>query len=295
MTDEFDFADPPSKKRAAPRKAAKKASAKKAGAKNAAPKKPAAKPVAAKKAVAKKAVPPPWQPPKPPREWQSPPPPPPRQWQVPPPPQRPQQQAPPQWQQRPPQPAWQGAPSKKSGLSPGAIVGIVAGVLLLIAVGIGSALSPVENEEPPEQTAPTTATGGQRQDGSGQKEDQEAAIGQSVRLSGYTATLTSAQFRPKLSEFEEDGYLVADVTVANRDNRAQPYNVFDWKLQTPAGQVIDPTFTSEKQLGSGDLIQGGTVSGKVIWEIGVTTKGQFKVIYKPDPFDAARGLWTVAV
>jgi len=293
MTDTFDSARPPSRKRATPRKAAKKAVVKKAAPRKSVAKKSVAKKAAPRKLVAKRSGPPSeWQPPKPPPQWQPPLPPPPSERQASPPPPH---QAPQQWQQRPPQPPWQGPAPKKSGLSPGAIVGILAGVLLLIVVVIGAALSPGDDEEPAGETTPTTGQSGQREDRSAQKEDQEVAIGQSARLSGYTATLISAQFRPKLSAFEEDGYLVADVTVANRDNKAQPYNVFDWKLQTPAGQVIDPTFTSEKQLGSGDLIQGGTVNGKVIWEIGATTKGQFKVIYKPDPFDAARGLWTIAV
>jgi hypothetical protein len=127
-----------------------------------------------------------------------------------------------------------------------------------------------------------------------QREDQEVAVGGSVRLSGYTATVVAAMFQPTLSEFEEQGYLVADVSVENRDDEAQPYNTFDWKLQTPNGQVIDPTFTSANQLGSGDLVKGGTVSGRVVWEIGAT-KGDFFVIYKPDVFDAARGIWKVTL
>lgn len=127
-----------------------------------------------------------------------------------------------------------------------------------------------------------------------QREDQEVAIGQSVRVSGYTATVTRATFQQALSDFEDGGYLVADVTVTNRDDRSQPYNTFDWNLQTPQGQVIDPTFTSQDQLGAGDLVEGGTVSGKVVWQIGAA-KGQFFVVYKPDPFDAARGIWPVSV
>lgn len=127
-----------------------------------------------------------------------------------------------------------------------------------------------------------------------QREDQEVAIGDNVRLSGYTATVTAAEFQPTLSEFEDGGYLVAEVTVENRDDEAQPYNTFDWKLQTPNGQVIDPTFTSVEQLGAGDLVQGGTVNGSVVWEIGAA-KGDFFVIYKPDPFDAARGIWKVTL
>lgn len=128
-----------------------------------------------------------------------------------------------------------------------------------------------------------------------QKEDQNVALGESVRLSGYTTVVTSAEFQPTVSEFETDGYLVVDVTIANRDAEAQPYNYFDFKLQTPKGQVIDPTVSSiEGALNAGDLIKGGTVSGKIVWEVGAT-KGDFFVIYKPDPFDAARGLWKVTL
>lgn len=113
-------------------------------------------------------------------------------------------------------------------------------------------------------------------------------------VSGYTATLSSAGFQPTLSDFETAGYLVAEVTVMNTDDKAQPYNTFDWKLQTPNGQVIDPGFSSADQLGSGDLVKDGTVSGKVVFEVGAN-KGDFFVIYKPDAFDAARGLWKVTV
>lgn len=127
-----------------------------------------------------------------------------------------------------------------------------------------------------------------------QKEDQEREIGGEVRLSGYTTAVTGAAYQAELSMFEDEGYLVADVTVANRDQDAQSYNTFDWKLQTPSGQVVDPTFGSVDQLGSGDLVSGGQVAGKVLFEVG-SEKGDFYVIYKPDPFDAARGIWKVTL
>ena len=41
-------------------------------------------------------------------------------------------------------------------------------------------------------------------------------------------------------------------------------------------------------------MENGTVSGKVVFEVG-STKGDFFIIYKPDAFDAARGLWKVTV
>lgn len=127
-----------------------------------------------------------------------------------------------------------------------------------------------------------------------QKEDQERNVGESAKLSGYTATVTSAGFQKEVSDFEDGGYVVIEVTIENRDDKAQPYNTFDWKLQTPNGQVIDPGFTSNQTLGSGDLVSGGTVSGKVVFEVG-DTKGDFFIIYKPDAFDAARGIWKVTV
>ena len=125
-----------------------------------------------------------------------------------------------------------------------------------------------------------------------QREDKERNIGQSVELSGYTATVTAAAFRQSLSDFEKDGYIVADVTIANRDDRSQRYNLYDWKLQTPAGQVLDPTFNSGEMLGTGELVKGGSVTGKATFKIGAQ-KGDFYIIYKPDPFDSARGIWKV--
>ena len=106
--------------------------------------------------------------------------------------------------------------------------------------------------------------------------------------------MTNAGFEQSVSDFEKNGYVMADVTILNRDDRAQPYNTFDWKLQTPNGQVVDPTFSSADQLGSGDLVSGGNVAGKLVFE-GGAQKGDFFIIYKPDAFDEARGIWKVAV
>lgn len=128
-----------------------------------------------------------------------------------------------------------------------------------------------------------------------QEEDQHVELGESVELSGYTTTVRSAQFAETLSELETEGYLVADVIVFNRDDEPQPFNVLDWRLQTPNGQLLDPTFTSsEGALAAGELIKGGNVRGQVVFEIGAAT-GDFFLIYKPDPFDAARGLWKVTL
>lgn len=124
--------------------------------------------------------------------------------------------------------------------------------------------------------------------------DKERNVGEPADLSGYTTTVTAAAGQQQLSDFETEGYLVADVTLLNRDSSAQSYNTFDWKLITPSGTIIDPTFSGEEQLGSGDLAEGGTISGKVIWEIG-DTPGDYYVIYDPDFGGDNRGVWKVTV
>ena len=124
------------------------------------------------------------------------------------------------------------------------------------------------------------------------REDKERNIGQGVEISGYTTTVTAAAFKQSVSDYEDEGYVMVDVTILNRDDKAQSYNLFDWKLQTASGQVLDPTFTSGEMLGSGNLVKGGTVAGKVPFKVG-TEKGDFYIIYKPDAFDAARGIWKV--
>lgn len=167
------------------------------------------------------------------------------------------------------------------------ILGVVAGGML-----VNEAADEDKDELEGESGTPERSLYPDRSDR--QKEDQEVQVGGEVRLSGYTASVASAEFRPQLDQFRTDGYLVVSVTVANRDDETQMYNTFDWKLQTPNGQVIDPTFSGDQTVGSGDLVPGGTTQGEVTFEIGAT-KGDYYVIYKPDPFDAARGVWKVTV
>ncbi len=127
------------------------------------------------------------------------------------------------------------------------------------------------------------------------KNDKERNVGESAELSGFTTTVTSAGFQQQLSQFERNGYVVAEVTLLNRDDKAQSYNTFHWKLITPQGQIIDPCLCG-KQLGSGDLAgKGGTISGQLIWEVD-GQKGDFYIVFDPpDIADDARGVWKVTV
>jgi hypothetical protein len=57
--------------------------------------------------------------------------------------------------------------------------------------------------------------------------------------------------------------------------------LFDWRLQTAAGRVIDPTYPST--LDSAELVAGGTAAGTVIFEIGAE-RGDFYLLYEPDRY-----------
>ena len=159
---------------------------------------------------------------------------------------------------------------------------------------------PTTTAPPPTTTAPppttTTAKPGPLFPGrvDAHKEDQERNIGDGAELSGYTATVVSAAFQQSLSSFQDDGYVVADVTILNRDKKTQPFSLFDWRLQTSSGRVIDPTAMGSTLDFMADLVAGGTAAGKVVFEVGAE-KGDFYLIYKPDPYDGARGIWKVTV
>ena len=94
-----------------------------------------------------------------------------------------------------------------------------------------------------------------------QSKDRESSVPGAVRMEGRTVVVTAAGFEQSISEFETNGYLKASVTIVNRDPTAQAYNIFDWRLQTPSGTVLSPTFTTGQALGSGDLVTGGVVAG----------------------------------
>jgi len=198
-------------------------------------------------------------------------------------------------------------PQPKTGTSTGKKVALGCGLLFLLSLLGGCGLvvaglvvsSSNDDEETSASKGETATSTGvpvlypERPDK--QPGDKDRAVGQSVELSGYTATLKSATFAQSASDFEKDGYLITEVTIANRDAKAQHYSASDWKLITPIGTVIDPTFTSvDGRLGSADLVTGGTVSGQVPFEVG-STKGDYYVIYDPDLGTSNRGIWKVTL
>lgn len=130
------------------------------------------------------------------------------------------------------------------------------------------------------------------------KKDRERKIGAGVELSGYTTTVTAAKWSATAGPYEKDGYVIVDATELDRDTKSQSYSLSDWHLQTPAGEVLDTTFTTMDGVkSSGSLVHGGTVKLRWVFKVGplASAKGRYYVLWKPDLFNDDRGVWAVDV
>jgi len=128
-----------------------------------------------------------------------------------------------------------------------------------------------------------------------QDKDVEVLPGEAATVGGVQMTLTNVETKTNLGEFDTAGsgntYVVADVAIENTSDETQAYNVFDFRIQTSEGQVLDGAFTLlDGTLGSGDLVSGGKTSGKIVFEVPVADTGSQFVIWKPNAFNADRAI-----
>jgi hypothetical protein len=125
-----------------------------------------------------------------------------------------------------------------------------------------------------------------------QREDVEVRVGDPAVIDGVRATVKTAKFQSAMSEFETKGYIVATIGLANEDTKTHSYNELHWRIQMPDGRVLDEQVFSmtDGKLASGDIVAGGKADGVVAFEVG-GARGEFYLIWKPNPYDAARGIW----
>lgn len=179
------------------------------------------------------------------------------------------------------------------------LTAILALILLMVIVSAasgGSDTSDSSSSESSESADSATAEDSFRFEDRADKqpEDVEVLPGESATVEGVKMTLSDVNYNASISEFDtaDSGmtYLVANVSLVNTSEDTQPYNIFDYRVQTAGGQVLDGAFTLlEGTLGSGDLVSGGTVSGKIVFEVPVEEGHQY-VIWKPNAFDAKRAI-----
>lgn len=127
-----------------------------------------------------------------------------------------------------------------------------------------------------------------------QEKDIEAKVGELVSIDGMNMTVTSVDRRTELGQFDKAGegktFIVANISMQNSSDSSQPFNAFDFRIQTVGGQVLDTTFaTAEPRLESGDLVQGGKAAGNIVFEVPVET-GQQYIIWKPNFLDSTRAV-----
>ena len=118
------------------------------------------------------------------------------------------------------------------------------------------------------------------------REDQERALGEAARLSGYTTTVESVAY-------DGDGTVTVSVRIENRDDEPQPMFSTDWQLVAPDGATYDRVSSTLSATGE---VDDEPVTGDVVFEVDVLdATGDFYVVYKPDALDAARGIWQLQV
>lgn len=126
-----------------------------------------------------------------------------------------------------------------------------------------------------------------------QPKDVEVLPGETATVAGVKMTLSNVEYKTNLNDFEaaESGktYVIADVALENTTKETQPYNVFNFRIQTASGQVLDGAFSTIPNLGSGDMVAGGKASGKIVFEVPVEDGHQY-VIWKPNAVNSDRAI-----
>jgi hypothetical protein len=122
-----------------------------------------------------------------------------------------------------------------------------------------------------------------------QPDDHEAVVGAAVRMSGYTATLDEAF----MNELILEDQLTLRITIANRDDGAQPYGPLDWKVQTDDGRTLTPSLNvRDDVLLAGELEPGDAATGTITYDL---PPGDYYVVFRPDILNEARGVWRIEV
>ncbi len=179
----------------------------------------------------------------------------------------------------------------------GVIIGVVA--LFVLAGIFGESPEQQQSQQPTVNGEPVQIA--DKKDGyrfndraDKQEKDVEVLPGESAIVDGMKMTVNEVTKATSLGEFSnaESGktFVVITVTVENVSDRAKPYNGFDFRIQTAGGQVLDQAFESqEPRLGSGDIVPGGKVTGKVVFETPVESAPQY-IIWKPNPWMSDRAI-----
>lgn len=174
----------------------------------------------------------------------------------------------------------------------------VIGAIVLIAI-IGGAAGGDKSSKSTDSTNGSSSSNGEKtfkfdDRADKQPKDVEVLPGEAATVDGVKMTLSGVEYKTSISEYEtaDSGktYVVADVALENISKETKPYNVFNFRIQTASGQVLDGAFaTVGSPLSSGDMVAGGKASGKIVFEVPVEDGHQY-VIWKPNAYNADRAI-----
>jgi hypothetical protein len=124
-------------------------------------------------------------------------------------------------------------------------------------------------------------------------EETTAALGQPVEVANLTATVHEVQRKQTVGSVSA-GYLVAQVSVANKSTTTQRYHRLQFRLRKPDGTSTNRTpIAGETQLGEGELQPGEQAQGQLIFTV-EQAAGSFAVLFEPlqnEVPDRKRGAW----
>lgn len=128
-----------------------------------------------------------------------------------------------------------------------------------------------------------------------QAKDVELLPSESGTVGGIKLTVTGVQYATQLGDYDraDSGktYIVVAVNLVNTSNETESYDEYDFRVQTAGGQVLDSSYTLSvtDTLSSGDLVAGGTVNGKLVFEVPQEDGHQY-LIWKPSYVDSDRAI-----
>lgn len=136
--------------------------------------------------------------------------------------------------------------------------------------------------------APADASG----DADSSAQSQNLALGTSITLAdGLSVSVDS--FDTSLTKYDGSPITAVTVTYTNGGSKDASFNVYDWKAQDTQGAQRSQTFYSGDDvvsLGSGTLAPGGTVTGAVCFDGGIT-----KALYYASMFtNSATASWNLS-
>lgn len=179
-----------------------------------------------------------------------------------------------------------------------AVFGLVASALAILlaltsSIVTGAFIGSLGNNEP--NTAPATPEADEGQVEVNELDTFPGQTGDDVvgkageELSIRGVKVTASEVTPKNDTF---GNLLCSMVVLKNDGDSEvTYNVFDWKLQYPSGDIKDPTISDGDSLNHGEIAPGGTAEGNVCFEDD-GDEGQYILISEGlFSFSSERGVW----